>query len=320
MFDAARATTTAAAVLEVVLAIIAAVFVTVVILPIVAFTAPAALAIPTIEISLGVGGIVIGLIIAFFQHKQGNEIHKQTERIEAQDRETKKVVDQVDRESGRIGKQSDKISAVVNQVDEQSAEIGDVVYQVNAQTNNMAKVLGEVRILNHQIWTMVQEAKIREDKRKHFHLSHAKAHAADIKNVVIETVEDIEKKYVKKFPAPRIEEYERTRDYVENTIIKQLHSRLKQISGHFNEVKDLMNSPDLPSRVVVNHLWTTLDSLIRLVRQAHPMYDRQIFLMSLHEIKDRQIPSLCQALQELEKEIPKVYGPSSESDPSSPPA
>jgi hypothetical protein len=95
----------------------------------------------------------------------------------------------------------------------------------------------------------------------------------------------------------------------------------KQASDHLNEVKHLMNSPRT-SLDVVNNLWSTLDSLVWLVRQASPTYDRNIFLKSLYEIKNRQIPSLCHALRELEKEIPDVYGsptPERDNPPTSPP-
>ncbi|MGH9926888.1 MAG: hypothetical protein ACREAS_05275 [Nitrososphaera sp.] len=59
-----------------ILVIIVAPFFAIVILPIVALTSPIALDMTTIDIILGAGGIAIGLIIAFYQHKQGKRMER----------------------------------------------------------------------------------------------------------------------------------------------------------------------------------------------------------------------------------------------------
>ena len=97
-------------------------------------------------------------------------------------------------------------------------------------------------------------------------------------------------------PRPSEEdEHRRTRDYIQN-IIGQQKWMMEQITDHFREVKDLMNSPGLASRVVVDCLWSTLNALADALQYADPMYNRQELLDSLHDLKEKQIPKLDYAL------------------------
>jgi chromosome segregation ATPase len=260
-----------------------------------------------LDISLSAGGIAIGLIIYFYQNKQGKEIHSQGEEIHrqgaiivTQGNEIRNVVARVNEQSERIREQSEDITNVVkgvrersedikqavDQVNEQSKEIGNTLSKVNMQTEKLEALLKDVRAVNDQVHARLMEAKKREDDRKRFILYQAHADAAEIEEVAIKTVKDIEERFARKDPAPPDEEYERTRKYFEESTMEYLKERFNKVQAHFNEVKDLMNSPRV-SLDVVNAIWSTLYSLGWLVREASPRYDRGIFLQSLSEIKDR---------------------------------
>jgi hypothetical protein len=165
---------------------------------------------------LGAAGIAIGLIIWYLQKKQSDKLDIQGDRIENQ------------------GKQ-----------------MGNIVNQVNTQTTDMADMLAEVGTTNAQVQAMITEAKVREDKRKHYHLYHVREHTAASKERVMKAVEIIEDRYINKPRPSEEDEHRRTRDYIQN-IIGQQKWMMEQITDHFREVKDLMNSPGLASRVVVD--------------------------------------------------------------------
>lgn len=229
-----------------------------------------------ISIALSIGGIVIGLVIAIHQHEQGR----------------------------RIENQGEGITNIVNRLGEQNARMGDMVSQVDRQTSSMADMLHEVRTMNAQVRDMIREVRVREDRRKYYHLYHVREHTDSFRERVVKMAEIVEDRYINK-TRPKDDEHKRTSKYIRNTI-EQLKWQTNQIKDHFEEVKDLINSPGLASRVLVNYLGSTMGSLADVLHHTDPMYTPQDLFDSLQELKEQQIPKLDQAIQEIEQEIPKM--------------
>jgi hypothetical protein len=230
---------------------------------------------------LGIGGIVFGLIVAFFQTIQGR-------RIESQ--------------NGHMMELTHRVSEQGEGIEEQSKEIRDVIYQVNEQGNRMEKILGEMKRIDEEVRIMQNSIKVREDRRKNYYLHR-----------IISTTERIRDEVVTL--QRRVNEYRNERrPETWQIITKSSESSIAQIKADaqgvvqdFSRIVDLVEDPNLHDKFHETNVFFSVFVFerARTIDAAGDLrWNHGMELLDLTEEMDRQIRELDDTLSRLKEEKP----------------